>query len=56
MVSNLYAERPAKTDTYEISVKGRSFMLNMSEIIRLYETLNESVNVSVKGYALGLYL
>jgi hypothetical protein len=54
--ANLYAERPAKTETFEVSIKGREFMLNKMEIGKLYETLNDATNSAVKAYELGLYL
>jgi hypothetical protein len=54
--TNLYAERPAKTETFEVSIKGRVFMLNKMEIVKLYETLNDATNTAVKAYELGLYL
>jgi hypothetical protein len=56
LATNLYAERPIKTETFEVSVKGRTFMLNMTEIVKLYETLNDATNTAMKAYALGLYL
>jgi len=54
--ANLYAERPAKTETFEVSIKGRVFMLTATEIGKLFETLNDSLNSAIKGYELGLYL
>jgi hypothetical protein len=56
LATNLYAERPAKTETFEVSIKGRVFMLNKMEIVKLYETLNDATNTAVKAYELGLYL
>jgi hypothetical protein len=56
LANNLYAERPAKTETFEVSIKGREFMLNKKEIVKLYETLNDATNTAVKAYELGLYL
>jgi hypothetical protein len=54
--TNLYSERIGKTETFEVSIKGRVFMLNRMEIGKLYETLNDSTNTALKAYALGLYL
>ena len=54
--TNLYSERIGKTETFEISIKGRVFMLNRMEIGKLYETLNDATNTALKAYALGLYL
>ena len=45
-----------KTETFEVSIKGRVFMLNRMEIGKLYETLNDATNTALKAYALGLYL
>jgi hypothetical protein len=56
LATNLYTERPAKTETFEVSIKGRVFMLNKMEIVKLYETLNDATNTAVKAYELGLYL
>lgn len=54
--ANLYAERPVKNETFEVSIKGRVFMLTATEIGKLFETLNDSLNSAIKGYELGLYL
>jgi hypothetical protein len=54
--ANLYAARPAKTETFEVSIKGREFMLNKMEIGKLYETLNDATITALRAYELGLYL
>jgi hypothetical protein len=53
---NLYAERTSKDATTEVSIKGRTFMLNKQEISRLSTTLDDAVNAAIKGYQLGLYI
>lgn len=54
--TNLYAERVNKTETFEVSLRGRTFMLNKTEIGRLAETLNEASQSTLRAYELGLYL
>ena len=56
LAANLYAERPTKTETFEVSIKGRVFMLTTTEIGKLFDTLTDSLNSAIKGYELGLYL
>lgn len=54
--NNLYAEQAPKTQTYEVSIKNRNFLLNRTEIGRLAETLNEAAQSTLRAYELGLYL
>jgi hypothetical protein len=54
--NNLYAERVGKTETFEVSIKGREMLLNKCELGRLSSTLIDSVNTCAKAYELGLYL
>ncbi|CAB4155119.1 hypothetical protein UFOVP1307_47 [uncultured Caudovirales phage] len=54
--NNLYAERVGKTETFEVSIKGRESMLNKCELGRLSNTLTDTVNTCAKAYELGLYL
>ena len=56
VLTTVYEENAAKGTTYEVSIKGREFMLNRIEITKLYETLNDSLNTAIKAYELGLYL
>ena len=53
---NLYAERVNKSETFEVNVKGRRFMLNCTEIGRLADTLTDATNSAMRAYELGLYL
>jgi hypothetical protein len=54
--SNLYAERPAKTETFEVSVRRHTFMMNKTEIGKLSDTLQEAADSAIRGYEIGLYL
>ena len=54
--TNLYSEQVNKTETYEVSVRRHSFMLNKTEIGRLADTLNEACTGALRGYEIGLYL
>ena len=56
LAGNLSAERPAKTETFEVSIKSSVFMLTKTEIGKLYETLNDATNTAARAYELGLYL
>lgn len=53
---NLYAEGFAKTDKFEVSIKGREFMLAKHEIGKLCETMHDAANAAMRGYEIGLYL
>lgn len=53
---NLYAERPAKTATFEVSVRRHTFMMNKTEIGKLSDTLQEASTIALRGYEIGLYL
>ena len=54
--SNLYAERPAKTETFEVSVRRHTFMMNKTEIGKLSDTLQVAADSAIRGYEIGLYL
>ena len=54
--TNLYAERVNKTETFEVSLRGRTFMLNKTEIGKLAETIAEASASTMRAYELGLYL
>ena len=54
--NKLYAERVGKTETFEVSLRGRTFMLNKTEIGKLSETITEAMNSTMRAYELGLYL
>ena len=54
--SNLYAEKVSKTEKFEVSIKGREFMLMKHEIGKLCETMHDAMNAAMRGYELGLYL
>lgn len=56
LCNNIYANSPDKDEKFEVSVKGRNFLLNKREVRRLSETLNDALNASLRGYELGLYL
>ena len=56
LLSNAYSENTSKTATYEVSIRRNTFSLTKTEIGRLADTLNESVNSTMRGYELGLYL
>jgi hypothetical protein len=53
---NLYSEQVGKTETFEINIKGKNFMLNRQEIARVAETLSEAASSAMRAYELGLYL
>jgi hypothetical protein len=53
---NLYAEKVGKTETFEVSIKGQTFMLAKHEIGKLCETMHDVANATMRGYELGLYL
>ena len=54
--TNLYAERVGKAETFEVSLRGRSFLLNKTEIGKLAETITEAAASTMRAYELGLYL
>jgi hypothetical protein len=54
--SNLYAERVGKTEKFEVSIKGREFMLTKHEIGKLCETMHDAASAAMRGYEIGLYL
>jgi hypothetical protein len=53
---NLYSERVSKTETFEVNIKGRNFMLNCQEIARVAETVAEASTSALRAYEVGLYL
>lgn len=53
---NLYAEKLNKAVTVEVSIKGRTFQLNKTEIGKLATTLQDAVNTSMRAYELGLFI
>ena len=54
--TNLYAEGVDKTQTFEVSVRRSTFMLNKTEIGKLSNTLQEATTSALRKYELGLYL
>ena len=54
--SNMYASRPAKTDTFSVDVKGRTVLLAKHEVAKLNETISDALDVCMRNYELGLYL
>ena len=56
LINRIHSDQINKTDTINISIKGHDFDLNRAETTRLYETITDSMNSTLKGYELGLYL
>lgn len=54
--TNLYSERIPKTYTFEVSIKGRNFNLNCTEIGKLSQTISEASTTALRAYEIGLYL
>lgn len=54
--TNLYSERVPKTHTFEVSIKGRNFNLNCTEIGKLSQTITEASVTALRAYEIGLYL
>ena len=54
--TNLYSERVGKTETFEVSVKGRDFQLNRIEIGKLSQTVSDASASAMKAYEVGLFL
>ena len=54
--TNLYSERVGKTETFEVSVKGREFQLNRIEIGKLAQTVSEASTSAMRAYEVGLFL
>ena len=56
LTNNLYTETISKNEKFEVSVKGRNFMLSRHEIRKLNETIHDASTAAIRGYELGLYL
>ena len=56
LAGTVYANRPGKTATFPIDIKGRTLTLRKHEIGKLAQTLNDALDVSMRKYELGLYL
>jgi hypothetical protein len=54
--ANLYAERPGKSETFEVSIRRHTFMMTKTEIGKLSDTLHDACTASLRGYEIGLYL
>jgi hypothetical protein len=55
-ISSIYTEGFAKSDLFEVTIKGRTFQLKMIELSKLKSTISETVDTILKGYEIGLYL
>lgn len=56
LAGTVYANRPGKTATFPIDIKGRTLTLRKHELGKLAQTLNDALDVSMRKYELGLYL
>jgi hypothetical protein len=56
LCNNIYSNPTGKDEKFEVTVKGRNFLLTKQEVRKLTETLNDALNASMRGYELGLYL
>jgi hypothetical protein len=54
--NNMYAEKVGKQDLMLVSVKGTEFTLRKHEVAKLYSTISDALESSMRAYELGLYL
>jgi hypothetical protein len=55
-ITSIYTEGFAKSDVFDITIKGRTFQLKMIELSKLKTTISETVDTVMKGYEIGIYL
>ena len=56
LINTIYSSEAGKTDTFDVSIRGESFILHKHEIARLSTTLLDATITITRGYELGLYL
>ena len=56
LINTIYSSDASKTDTFDVSIRGESFLLQKHEIARLSTTLLDATITITRGYELGLYL
>ena len=56
LINTIYSSEAGKTDTFDVSIRGESFILQKHEIARLSTTLLDATITITRGYELGLYL
>ena len=56
LINTIYSSDAGKTDTFDVSIRGESFLLHKHEIARLSTTLLDATTTITRGYELGLYL
>ena len=56
LINTIYSSDASKTDTFDVSIRGESFLLQKHEIARLAATLSDATTTITRGYELGLYL
>ena len=56
LINTIYSSEAGKTDTFDVSIRGESFILQKHEIARLSTTLLDATVTITRGYELGLYL
>ena len=54
--NNMYAENVGKHDLMLVAVKGTEFTLRKHEVAKLYDTISDALDSSMRSYELGLYL
>lgn len=55
-VSDVFFNKPSKTETMEVTIFNNTFYLKKHEISKLAQTIHDSCDTIMKSYKLGLYL
>ena len=55
-VSDVFFNKPSKTETMEVTIFNNTFYLKKHEIGKLAQTIQDSCDTIMKSYKLGLYL